>query len=61
MSENPLAVWFPAVRSYSGADVFTERLCAGLNARGIRAEISWLPLRAEYAPWSVPFGYVSHP
>ncbi len=48
------AVWFPAVRARSGADVFTERLCAGLNARGIRAEITWLPLRAEYAPWSVP-------
>ncbi len=48
-----LAVWFPAVRAHSGADVFTERLCAGLNARGIRAEINWLPLRAEYAPWSV--------
>lgn len=49
-----LAVWFPAVRAHSGADVFTQRLCAALNARGIRAEITWLPLRAEYAPWSVP-------
>lgn len=54
MTENQPAVWFPAVRAHSGADVFTERLCAGLNARGIRAEITWLPLRAEYAPWSVP-------
>lgn len=49
-----LGVWFPAVRAGSGADVFTERLCAGLNARGIKAGITWLPLRAEYAPWSVP-------
>lgn len=48
------AVWFPAVRAGSGADVFTERLCAGLVARGIRAAITWLPLRAEYAPWTVP-------
>lgn len=47
------AVWFPAVRAHSGADVFTERLCAGLNAHGIHAEITWLPLRAEFAPWSV--------
>jgi len=47
------AVWFPAIRAHSGADVFTERLCAALNAQGIRAEITWLPLRAEYAPWSV--------
>jgi glycosyltransferase involved in cell wall biosynthesis len=49
-----LGVWFPAIRAHSGADVFTERLCTALNARGIRAEIHWLPLRAEYAPWSVP-------
>lgn len=48
------AVWFPAIRAGSGADVFTERLCAALRARGIRAEITWLRLRAEYAPWSVP-------
>ncbi|BCU05881.1 glycosyltransferase family 4 protein [Allochromatium tepidum] len=48
------AVWFPAIRCGSGTDVFTERLCAGLNALGIRAEITWLPHRAEYAPWSVP-------
>jgi len=47
------AVWFPAVRSGSGADVFTERLAAGLRGRGLRAEITWLPLRAEYAPWTV--------
>jgi len=50
----PPAVWFPAVRAHSGADVFTERLCTALNAQGIRADITWLPLRAEYAPWSVP-------
>jgi len=48
------AVWFPTIRAGSGTDVFTERLCAGLRARGIRAEITWLPLRAEYAPWTVP-------
>ena len=47
------AVWFPAIRSGSGADVFTERLAAGLRGRGLRAEITWLPLRAEYAPWTV--------
>lgn len=47
------AVWFPTVRAGTGADVFTMRLCEGLNARGIRAEITWLPHRAEYLPWSV--------
>lgn len=48
------AVWFPTVRTGTGTDVFTDRLAAGLEKRGIRAEITWLPLRAEYAPWTVP-------
>lgn len=52
--KHPVAVWFPAVRTGTGTDVFTERLVAGLSDRGIRAEITWLPLRAEYAPWAVP-------
>lgn len=52
--ERTLGVWFPTVRTGTGTDVFTERLVAGLQARGIRAEITWLPLRAEYAPWTVP-------
>ncbi len=53
MSTSP-AVWFPAVRTNTGADVFTERLCQELNARDIRAQITWLPHRAEYLPWTVP-------
>ncbi|MEI6414040.1 MAG: glycosyltransferase family 4 protein [Pseudomonadota bacterium] len=52
------AIWLPAVRAGSGADVFTERLVDGLNRRGLRAEIAWLPHRAEYAPWAVS---VPHP
>jgi glycosyltransferase involved in cell wall biosynthesis len=48
------AVWFPAVRCGTGTDVFTETLVAGLQQRGLRAEITWLPHRAEYAPWTVP-------
>lgn len=47
------AVWFPTVKAGTGTDVFTERLVSGLNQCGIRAEITWLPLRAEYAPWTV--------
>lgn len=47
------AVWFPMVHTGTGTDVFTERLIAGLKQRGVRAEIEWLPLRAEYAPWAV--------
>lgn len=60
------AVWFPAVRTGTGTDVFTERLVKGLLQRGMRAEITWLPLRAEYAPWSVaapeapPWANVAH-
>lgn len=51
---NQPAIWFPAIRTGTGTDVFTERLVAGLCQRGLRAEITWLPLRAEYASWSVP-------
>lgn len=47
------AIWFPTVRTGTGTDVFTERLVKGLNEQGIKAEITWLPLRAEYAPWTV--------
>lgn len=48
------AVWLPAVRTGTGTDVFTERLCKGLRASGFRAEVAWLPPRAEYFPWTVP-------
>lgn len=48
------AIWFPSVRTGTGTDVFTQRLVADLRKRGVRAEITWLPLRAEYAPWTVP-------
>jgi glycosyltransferase involved in cell wall biosynthesis len=47
------AVWFPTVRAGSGTDVFSELMVEQLRKRGLRAEIAWLPLRAEYAPWSV--------
>ncbi len=47
------AVWFPAVRAGTGTDTFTESLVDGLLRRGLRAEISWLPHRAEYVPWIV--------
>lgn len=54
MKTSPSAIWFPTVRCGTGADVFTETLVQGLQQRGIRAEITWLPHRAEYAPWTVP-------
>lgn len=48
------AVWFPAVRTGSGTEVFTRRLADELRRRGLDVEVTWLPLRAEYAPWTVP-------
>lgn len=53
-SDSLPGIWFPTIRTGSGADVFVERLVAGLQARGIRAEAYWLPHRAEFAPWSCP-------
>ncbi|MEG3049275.1 MAG: glycosyltransferase family 4 protein, partial [Thermomonas sp.] len=47
------AVWFPTLAAGTGADVFTQRLCDALEARGIRAQITWLHRRAEYLPWTV--------
>lgn len=48
-----IAIWFPTVKTNTGTDIFTENLVAELNKQGIKAEITWLPLRAEYIPWSV--------
>ena len=53
MNIKKLGIWFPTVKTNTGTDVFTERLVEGLNKKGVRAEITWLPLRAEYAPWTV--------
>lgn len=47
------AVWLPTIRAGSGADVFVERLVSALKNQGFRAEIHWLPRRAEYAGLSV--------
>ncbi|WP_353220961.1 glycosyltransferase family 4 protein [Salinisphaera sp. S4-8] len=53
MKPTAIAVWFPTVRTGTGTDIFTQRLVCQLRAQGIRAHITWLPLRAEYAPWTV--------
>lgn len=52
-NQNHLGVWFLAIKTGTGTDVFTLQLCSALNARGIRAEITWLPHHAEYFPWMV--------
>lgn len=52
--QGEVKVWFPAIRAGTGIDVFTERLSEGLRGLGVRTEVTWLPRRAEYLPWSVP-------
>lgn len=44
------AVWLPAVRAGSGADVFTVRLADALRRRGVSATITWFPHWSEFAP-----------
>lgn len=53
MTQKPLGVWFPAIKAGTGTDTFTMRLVEALNRQDIRAEITWLPHRAEYAPYTV--------
>jgi len=53
MTPRQPAIWFPAIKSGSGTDVFTKRLVSGLQNRGVQAAITWLPHHAEYAPWMV--------
>ncbi|MEO1892163.1 MAG: glycosyltransferase family 4 protein [Alcanivorax sp.] len=48
-----LGVWFLAVKTGTGTDIFTETLADYLSSQGVRNSITWLPHRAEYAPWSV--------
>lgn len=47
-------VWFPTIQAHTGTDIFTRSLAQELNRRGVRAEITWLPHRAEYFPLSAP-------
>lgn len=51
--KNNPAIWFPAIRTGTGTDRFTERLVQALQKRNIEADVTWLPHRAEYAPWTV--------
>lgn len=44
-----MKIWLPAIRAYSGTDVYTTRLADGLRRRGIEVEITWFPKRFEMA------------
>jgi glycosyltransferase involved in cell wall biosynthesis len=46
-----LSIWLPAIRTGSGADVFTLRLAEGLRRHGHRADIRWFPHQWEFASW----------
>lgn len=45
-----MKIWFPAIRANSGADVYTERLAAGLKKIGVDVEITWFPPSYEFLP-----------
>lgn len=49
--DRALAIWLPALRAGSGADVFTERLATGLEKAGHRVCVQWFPHRCEWMPW----------
>lgn len=59
-----LGIWFPCIKAGTGSDMYTIRLVAALNKRGVKAEITWLPHHAEYLPWLVkaptPPSWVTH-
>jgi glycosyltransferase involved in cell wall biosynthesis len=46
-----LGIWLPAVRAGSGADVFVERLAAGLERAGHKPYLQWLNHKYELMPW----------
>lgn len=46
-------VWFIATRTHTGSDQYTLTLADELARLGVRTLIDWLPLQAEYLPWSV--------
>ncbi len=45
-----MKVWFPAIRTGSGSDVFTLQLAQGLRQHGIETVVTWFPHRLEFAP-----------
>lgn len=48
-----MKVWLPTLRVGTGADVFVERLAAGLERAGHEAAVQWFPPHFELHPWSL--------
>lgn len=44
-------IWLPVIRSNTGTDVFSLRLCNALNQRGIRCTLTWFNRYFELFPW----------
>lgn len=51
MENGKIKVWLPAIKSGSGADVYTRRLAAALERHGIATQITWFPLSHELFPF----------
>lgn len=51
MENGKIKVWLPAIKSGSGADVYTRRLAAALERHGITTQITWFPLSCELLPF----------
>ena len=46
-----LTIWLPAIRSGSGADVFTLRLAQALERAGHKPVLQWFAHKYELMPW----------
>lgn len=51
MENGKIKVWLPAIKSGSGADVYTRRLAAALERHGMATQITWFPLSHELFPF----------
>lgn len=50
-----MKVWFPVIQVGSGTDVFTQRLAAGLERKGLKTEITWFHPFFELAPFLLTY------
>lgn len=47
-----MTVWLPCIATGTGAEVWTRRLAAGLEARGLRVQLDVVPQQFQYLPWA---------
>lgn len=46
-----MKILYPVIANYSGADIYFERLAAGLASRGVQAELRFYPHLLEFLPY----------